>query len=155
MYKNKDIFEYEFYKTNLWDFDEISFEYGAYAVREFLENCLKTYDNYLVFAFDCTWNGSNGYTFEQDILECVVRDYDVTQFIHSISKGNKAILLREFHHDKPYGHNTIIIGLTDKEYETLVNKDFSEIEKFANQYYDTLLTSYLNFFEVSEDELPF
>lgn len=138
MYKNKDIVEYEFYKTNLWDFDEISFEYGAYAVKDFLENCIKTYDNYLVFAFNCRWNSTSGYMFKQDIFDCVVRDYDCSQYVWAISKNNKAMLLKEFYHDKPYGHSTVIIGLTDKEYAKLENADFFEIKNFAKKYLDTL-----------------
>lgn len=142
MYNTKQLIKDGLINTNLWNFDEISFEYGAYAVREFLENCLKTYEHYLVFAFNCTWNGASGYTFEDDLLECIVRDYDVSQFVQSISKHNKAMLIKEFHHDKPFGHNTIIIGLTDKEYETLVNKDFSEIEKFALKHHNSLTKSF-------------
>jgi hypothetical protein len=140
MLKTKDLKDQKLNEVNIWDVDNIIDEYRPYAVIEFLENCLKTYEHYLVFAFNCTWNGASGYTFEDDLLECIVRDYDVSQFVQAISKHNKSMLIKEFHHDKPFGHNTIIIGLTDKEYETLVNKDFSEIEKFANKYLDTLLT---------------
>lgn len=35
--------------------------------------------------------------------------------------------LREYHHDKPMGHNSIIIGLTDTEYEKLRYKNIDEI----------------------------
>lgn len=142
MYNTKQLIKDGLINTNLWSLDDVTEEYGAYAVSDFLENCIKTYDNYLVFAFDCTWNGSNGYTFKQDIFDCVVRSYDCSQYVWAISKNNKAILLKEFHHDKPYGHSTVVIGLTDKEYEALVNKDFSEIEKFALKHYKSLDRSF-------------
>lgn len=140
MLKTKDLMDQKLNKVNIWKIDDITEEYGAYAVSDFLENCLKTYEHYLVFAFNCTWNGGSGYAFKDNLFDCVVRNYDVSQFVRAISKHNKSMLLREFHHDVAYGHNSVIIGLTDKEYETLENADFSEIENFAKKYLDTLLT---------------
>ena len=142
MLKTKDLKDQKLNRVNIWDVDNIIDEYGPYAVIEFLENCLKTYEHYLVFAFNCTWNGASGYSFKDNLFDCVVRSYDCTQYVWAISKNNKAMLLKEFHHDKPYGHSSVIVGLTDKEYETLVNKDFSEIEKFALKHYKSLDRSF-------------
>lgn len=142
MLKTKDLMDQKLNKINIWEIDDVIGEYGAYAVSDFLESCIKPYEHYLVFAFECTWNGASGYTFKDNLFDCVVRSYDCEQFIWAISKNNKAMLLKEFHHDKPYGHSTVIIGLTDKEYEKLVNKDFSEIEKFAQEYHNSLTMNF-------------
>lgn len=139
MYNTKQLRKEGLTEINLWDLDDVTEEYGAYAVSDFLESCIKPYNHYLVFAFECKWNGASGYSFKDNLFDCVVRSYDCGQYVWAISERNKAMLLEEFHHDKPDGHMTVIIGLTDKEYETLINKDFSGIEKFALKHHDALM----------------
>ena len=49
-----------------------------------------------------------------------------------ILKG-KILKIREYSHDVPTGHDTIIIGLTDTEYEKLVYSNFESVIKFAQE----------------------
>lgn len=140
MLKNKDIKKYKLDKQDIWSLDELEdcTEYGVYAVQEFLDECIKCYNHYLVFAYNCRYNGASGYSIKEDLIECVYRDYDVSMYLKAISRGNKSITLREYSHDVPMGANTIIIGLTDKEYEKLdkadYEGDFEKIRKFADKH---------------------
>ena len=43
----------------------------------------------------------------------------------------KYLKLREYHHGKPMGHDSLIIGLTDREYEKIDNMNIDEIIDFG------------------------
>ena len=133
MYKNKDLGKHG---INLTDYDEYG-EYDCYwttGYEEELNYIIKDYEHYLVFAFNCRWNGASGYNITDNKLDAFVRDYDVTQYLKRVTKGNKACLLREYHHDVPMGHDVVIVGLTDEEYQKLNTFDFEKVEKFATEF---------------------
>ena len=96
---------------------------------ELLREYLNVHKHYLVFAKNCTWNGSSGYTFCDDIAETCYRDYDITLILEKT--GKDAILCTESSHDVPCGAPTYIVGLSEKEYDKLQNASFDEIEKFV------------------------
>ena len=93
----------------------------------------KKYNKYLVVAFNCTWNGASGYSFKDNYIDCFVRDYDSTMYVTGSSKNGKYLRLRESHHDVPCGHNTIVIGLTDNEYNKLEGKDVDYIINYGKE----------------------
>lgn len=129
MYKNKDLEKpLTLVSQEIIEEEDMNF---LYDYEEELHYILKDYEHYLTFAFNCTWNNASGYKIYNDILGAFGRDYDYTQELISVSKGNKSCLLKEYHHDKPLGHNVVIVGLTEQEYNKLVNTSFEEIEKFA------------------------
>lgn len=91
----------------------------------------KKYDYYLVVLFNSRWTNASGYKIFNDYMECFYRDYDNTMYVKGSSRSGKYLKLREYHHDKPMGHDTIIIGLTDREYEKLSNMNIEEIIDFG------------------------
>jgi hypothetical protein len=91
----------------------------------------KKYNKYLVVAFNCTWSGASGYSLKEDYIDCFVRNYDSTMYVTGSSKNGKYLKLRESHHDVPCGHTTIVVGLTDKEYKKLEDKDVDYIINYG------------------------
>ncbi len=91
----------------------------------------KKYDYYLVVLFNSRWTNASGYKIFNNYMECFYRDYDNTMYVKGSSRSGKYLKLREYHHDKPMGHDTIIIGLTEREYEKLSNMNIEEIIDFG------------------------
>ena len=93
----------------------------------------KKYNHYLVVLFNSRWTGASGYKIFDNYMECFYRDYDNTMYVKGSSRSGKYLKLREYHHDKPMGHDSIIIGLTDREYEKLDNMNIDEIIDFGKE----------------------
>lgn len=116
------------------NFDNVYLDYtDTDEIDEFIDNLLANYNNYLVVAYNSNWRGQTGYNIVDSKNECFYRDYDVTQNIIGSSVKGKILKIREYSHDVPTGHDTIIIGLTDTEYEKLVYSDFDSVIKFAQE----------------------
>lgn len=116
------------------NFDNVYFDYiDRDEIEEFIDSLLKDYNNYLVVAYNSTWRGQTGYNIVDSKNECFYRDYDVTQNVIGSSVKGKILKIREYSHDVPMGHDTIIIGLTDSEYEKLVYSNFESVIKFAQE----------------------
>lgn len=93
---------------------------------------IKPAKHYLVFAFNCRWNGASGYSIVDDIKDTIHRSYDVTITPRHVSRYGKTLICRESSHDVPTGAETIIIALTDAEYRKLSEADFETVQAFAN-----------------------
>lgn len=116
------------------NFDNVYFDYiDRDEIEEFIDSLLANYNNYLVIAYNSTWRGQTGYNIVDSKNECFYRDYDVTQNVIGSSVKGKILKIRECSHDVPMGHDTIIIGLTDSEYEKLVYSNFESVVKFAQE----------------------
>lgn len=114
-------------------FDE--FEYGDY-----LGSLIKFANHYLVCAYSCTWDRRTGYKFVDELEDAFYRDYDCTQYYSGGSRGGKAITINEYSHDVPMGHTTMIIALTDKEYDRLtLCENFDTVIKFASKFSDSII----------------
>lgn len=107
------------------EFDETEFD-------EFVNGLIKETKHYLIVAYNYTWNNRSGLKFANSLIECFIRDYDCCQYVMGGSQGKKVLSLNESHHDKPMGAETIIVALTDKEYDTLKDKSYESIMQFAN-----------------------
>ena len=118
---------------------EYDYEFDEYYFLDFMEQFLKEYDHYLVVAYSSNWRGQTGYRFTDNIIDTVYRNYDVTQNIIGGTNSRKSLLIMEYHHDVPMGHETIIIGLTDKEYEKLDYSSFEDIIDFADTQKDKVI----------------
>lgn len=139
MIKNKDIENYitEAKQGYYLIDDEILESEGEFFpeyYNEVIDEIIKDYSAYLVVSYNGNWRGSTGYKITTYKLDAFSRTYDYTQELISVSKGNKTCLLREYHHDRPTGHEVRIIGLTDRENEKLMYTDFETIIKFADNY---------------------
>ena len=118
---------------------EYDYEFDEYYFLDFMEQFLKEYDHYLVVAYSSNWRGQTGYRFTDNIIDTVYRNYDVTQNIIGGTNSRKSLLIMEYHHDVPMGHETIIIGLTEKEYEKLDYSSFEDIIEFADTKRDKII----------------
>lgn len=110
------------------DFDDLE-------CQDLLESWVGRHHHYLVFASGCRWNGASGYTICDNVLDTIRRNYDVTICYRKHIEG-RALICDESSHDVPMGSTTIIVGLTDDEYEKLEDAEFSEVEAFAEQFID-------------------
>ena len=110
------------------DFDDLE-------CQDLLESWVGRHHHYLVFASGCRWNGASGYTFCDNVLDTIRRNYDVTICYRKHIEG-RALICDESSHDVPTGSTTVIVGLTDDEYEKLEDAEFSEVEAFAEQFID-------------------
>ena len=98
---------------------------------DFTRGLSKDYDSYLVVALNCRYNGASGYKIVYNKQDCFYRSYNCSQYVVNRTKKGKTLILKEFHHDKPMGHYTVIIGLTDSELEKLNNMSFENIINLA------------------------
>lgn len=123
-------------------YDGIDYGYtDEYEIDDVL-SCLmdvKKYNRFLVVAFNCTWSGASGYSIKDNYIDCFVRNYDSTMYVVGSSKNGKYLEARESHHDVPCGHKTIIVGLTDKEYEKLENKDVDYVINYGKNCLDKII----------------
>lgn len=124
-YKNE--IEYSDIDYDFYDFDDIEY-------KDYLHELVKKAEHYLVYLPNSTWNGASGCGIVNSLEDAFYRNYDCHQYIKAVSKGNKACLLRESHHDVPMGHHTLVIALTDREYKRLENSDFNTMQNFALKY---------------------
>lgn len=106
-------------------------EWDDYLADDIMSEYIKDADKYLVFARGCRWNGASGYKFASTTNDILSRSYDFSLVPTARSKGKKVLVCRESSHDVPMGSTTIIVALTEKEYEELEESDFEEVQKFA------------------------
>ena len=106
-------------------------EWDEYLAESVMSEYLKDSYGYLVFARGCRWNGASGYKLVKDYDGVISRSYDFSLVPISRSRGKKVLVCRESSHDVPMGSTTIIVALTEKEYERLSNSSFSAVEQFA------------------------
>ena len=112
-----------------------SAEFDELECQDLLESLIGIHPHYLVFASGCRWNDASGYTFCDNIVDTIRRNYDVAICYRKHIDG-KALICDESSHDVPTGSTTVIVGLTDKEYKKLENAEFSEIQAFAEKFTD-------------------
>lgn len=118
------------------DFDELMF-------KDYINSIIKSYNHYLVCAYHSNWLGQTGYKIADEIEDCFSRSYDCSQYVSGSSKGGKSLLITEYSHDVPMGHSTVIIGLTDKEFEKIDYEDrwgdFENIINFADRKSESII----------------
>ncbi len=121
------------------DTSDISYEYtDEYEIDDFISGLMnyKAYDHYLVVLFGAKWNGASGYKIFNSYKECFCRDYDVSMYYKGSSSKGKVLSLKEYHHDCPMGHTSVIVGLTENEYQKLLYKDIDDIIQFGEKCAD-------------------
>ena len=117
----------ENYDNIVYDYtDEIEIDYFFKQLMNY-----KKYNHYLVVLFNSRWTGASGYKIFNNYMDCFFRDYENSMYVKGSSRGGKYLKLREYHHDKPMGHDSIIIGLTDREYEKLYSMSIDKIIDFG------------------------
>lgn len=109
------------------DYD--SFEFDEEELESVLTDLLGKHPYYVVLASGCRWNGSSGYKICKNILEVCYRNYDITLILQE--KHKDAIKCIESSHDVPTGSPTYIIGISQEEYNRLIEAQFEEVVKFV------------------------
>lgn len=137
----KDMVDMVYLTTN--DFDKVidtnDIEY-SYTDNDEIETFLadlmnyEKYKHFLVVLFNSTWNNASGYKIFDNYFDTFYRDYDTDMHYVGGTKGGKAITLIEYSHDKPTGYNSIIVGLTESEYNKLQNYDIEKIIEYGNNF---------------------
>lgn len=130
----EDMYNDEIVKdSNSIDYD--SYYFDEYEWEDTISSLMNNkYNHYLVVLYNCTWTGANGIKIFDDYYDCFKRSYDCSMYYVKSSAKGKVLELRESHHDVPTGHKSMIIGLTDTEYERLDNMGGTEQFKFARKY---------------------
>ena len=101
---------------------------------DLLDSLMAKANHYLVFAYNCRWNGASGFKIVSTIRSAVSRSYETTQTVLNVSPKGKSVLLHESSHDVPMGAHTVIIGLTEKEYSRLEDEEFDAVQAFADSH---------------------
>lgn len=126
------------------DYNDIDYDYADFdeiQYKDYIHELVKKAEHYLVFLPNSTWNGASGCGIVNSLEDAFYRDYDCSQYVKAVSKGNKAVLLKEYHHDVPMGHHVVIVALTDREYNKLEDSNFYKMQDFALNYLKSLETS--------------
>ena len=119
-----------------FNYDDMDSDFDEYEYEDFISELIKKAEHYLVCAYACTWNRRTGYKIVDELKDAFYRDYDCYQCYNGGSQGGKSICITEYSHDVPMGYRTMIIGLTNKEYEKLSywDVDFNTVIKFADEH---------------------
>lgn len=124
------------YGNYLKSYDRLEYDYtDTWEFKDFVDYLInkKYYEHYLVVGFNCTWNNASGYTITDDYYDCFYRRYDCSMTVTGSSVNGKYLTLCESHHDKPFGHTTLIMGLTEREYQKLDNMNVAEVIEFGRE----------------------
>lgn len=101
---------------------------------EVLSSLIRSGYGYLIFAKGCRWDGASGYRLVKNVDEAFSRNYEASISPVSVSAGGKTLVCRESSHDVPTGSETIVVALTEKEYDRLDYADFEEVARFAKNH---------------------
>ncbi len=107
--------------------ENVEYDYtDELEIEDVFNSLMKDYEHYLIVLFNATWTGASGAKITDKYVDCFYRGYDCTMYVKGSSKNGKYLYLRESHHDVPTGHSTLIVGLTESEYEKLEKMNIQE-----------------------------
>lgn len=110
------------------EFDKSQFE----DIIHNLMNWQKYYA-FLIIGFNSNWRGQTGYKIVGDYNDIFFRDYEVSFYATGSNSTGKYLKLKEYSHDVPTGHTTLVIGLVKKEYDRIKKMEFDQIIKFGEK----------------------
>ena len=128
-----DILEMTDAGIDFTDIPEYGGTYWEETGKKVMSRFLRPANHYLVFAGGCRWNGASGYTIVDSIEKTVQRDYDVIINPCIGVPLGKTLICRESSHDAPMGGETVIVALTDREYASLTDAYFKDVQAFAEK----------------------
>jgi len=121
---------YEPYDDNI---EEGSFGWEEDTAENVMSCFLAEAEHYLVFARGCRWNGASRYKFARDYNEVIERGYEFSLYPISHTEDYSVLVCKEHSHDVPMGSTTIIVALTDDDFEKLSGSSFESVQKFAEE----------------------
>lgn len=83
---------------------------------------------YLVYLKNSTWRNASGFCIVEDIERVLDRGYNHAMYLEDSVADGKVLVCKEYHHDKPLGHPSYIVALTDEECSSL--KSMSKMDVF-------------------------
>lgn len=83
---------------------------------------------YLVYLKNSTWQNSSGFCIVGDVERVLDRGYNHSMYLEDSVAEGKVLVCKEYHHDKPLGHPSYIVALTDEECSSL--KVMSKMDVF-------------------------
>ena len=102
-------------------------------LKEILISLIGIFPYYLGVSDSRTWE-NYGYIFSNYVTDIIKYDHDLKLLMEKHSP-NKAILLDGYHDNHKYNQPICIIGLTNKEYESLKNEDLKHLTEFAESLF--------------------
>lgn len=124
--------------------DPYNYEYDVtgrdeLVFKDYIDELIADHDYYLVCAYDCTWDNRTGYKITDNKYDICNRSYEVSQYVAGSSVDGNLLLLKEYHHDCPMGHSTLIVSMTDEEYYELEDSDWETVIEFAKEKSKSLI----------------
>lgn len=83
---------------------------------------------YLVYLKNSTWRSASGFCIVGDVERVLDRGYNHSMYLEDSIAEGKVLVCKEYHHDKPLGHPSYIVALTDEECSSL--KVMSKMDVF-------------------------
>lgn len=83
---------------------------------------------YLVYLKNSTWRNASGFCIVGDVERVLDRGYNHSMYLEDSVAEGKVLVCKEYHHDKPLGHPSYIVALTDEECSSL--KVMSKMDVF-------------------------
>lgn len=83
---------------------------------------------YLVYLKNSTWRNASGFCIVGDVERVLDRGYNNSMYLEDSVAEGKVLVCKEYHHDKPLGHPSYIVALTDEERSSL--KSMSKMDVF-------------------------
>lgn len=83
---------------------------------------------YLVYLKNSTWRNASGFCIVGDIERVLDGGYDCAVYLKDSVADGKVLVCKEYHHDKPLGHPSYVVALTDEECSSL--KAMSKLDVF-------------------------
>lgn len=83
---------------------------------------------YLVYLKNSTWRNASGFCIVGDVERVLDRGYNHSMYLEDSVADGKVLVCKEYHHDKPLGHPSYIVALTDEECSSL--KVMSKMDVF-------------------------
>ena len=92
-------------------------------------------NHYLTYVQNCIWDGAPGYRVTKNVQDAFMRDYDVSMRSFSSDDKGKWVKFNEYSHDMPNGTQTIVISLTDDEYDKIKHSvRFVYVSNFVSKF---------------------
>lgn len=97
---------------------------GDFSMKPYIREA----NYYLVYLKNSTWRNASGFCIVGDIERVLDRGYDCAVYLKDSVADGKVLVCKEYHHDKPLGHPSYVVALTDEECSSL--KAMSKLDVF-------------------------
>jgi hypothetical protein len=93
---------------------------------------------YLVYLKNSTWRNASGFCIVGDIERVLDRGYDCAVYLKDSVADGKVLVCKEYHHDKPLGHPSYVVALTDEECSSLKAMSKTDVFEGISKLFNSL-----------------